>query len=117
MKQPSFNWEADDKHSELKNFTFEANNTLATYKTSRAEQLAIVKNWLGRKGLQFIELLKHAEEDTCSILEGLFKIPTNKFRPQLNETIKSLQFCKLSRQNGENTEKWMGRITTISDRM
>ena len=34
----------------------------------------------------------------------------NKFRPQFNETIKSLQLCKLSRQNGENAEKWIGRL-------
>ena len=32
------------------------------------------------------------------------------FRPQFNETIKSLQFCKLSRQNGKNAEEWMGRL-------
>ena len=34
----------------------------------------------------------------------------NKFRPQFNETIKSLQFHKLSRQIGENTEEWIGRL-------
>ena len=70
----------------------------------------MVKKWLGRKGLQFIESLTKAEKDTCSTLEGLFKILTNKFRPKFNETIKSLQFSKLSRQNGENAEEWMGRL-------
>ena len=43
-------------------------------------------------------------------LEGLFKILMDKFRPQFNETIKSQQFCKLSRQNGENAEEWMGKL-------
>ena len=70
----------------------------------------IVKNWLGRKGLQFIELLTHAEKDRYNTLEGLFEILTNKFRPQFSETIKSLQFCKLSRQKEENAEEWMGRL-------
>ena len=42
-------------------------------------------------------------------IRTLFEIPTNKFRPHFNETIKSLQFPKLNRQNGENAEEWMGR--------
>ena len=32
------------------------------------------------------------EKETCNTLEGLFEALTNKFRPQYNETIKSLQF-------------------------
>ena len=70
----------------------------------------MVKNWLGRKGLQFIDSLTNAEKDTCSTLEGLFKILTNKFRPQFNEIIKSQQGCKLKRGNGENAEEWMHRL-------
>ena len=31
-------------------------------------------------------------------------------RPQFYETVKSLQFHKVSRQNGENAEEWMGRL-------
>ena len=50
------------------------------------------------------------EKDMCSTLEGPFKILTNKFRPQFNETIKSLQFWKLSRQEWENVEQWKGRL-------
>ena len=65
----------------------------------------MINNWLGRKGLQFIESLTEEEKDRCSTLEGLLKILTNKFRPQLNETIKSLQFCKLITQNRENAEE------------
>ena len=34
----------------------------------------------------------------------------NKFKPQYNGTIKSLQFCKLVRQVNENSEEWMGRL-------
>ena len=49
MKQPSFNLEADDKYNELKTFRLEVNDILTTYNTPPTEQLAIVKNWLGRK--------------------------------------------------------------------
>ena len=62
MKQPSFNWEADDKYDELKTFRLEVNNILTTYNTPQTEQLVMVKNWLCRKGLQFIESLTEAEK-------------------------------------------------------
>ena len=83
MKQPTLNWEAYDKYSKLKTFRLEVNNILTTYNTPQTEQLAMVKNWLGRKDLQFIESLTNAEKDTCSTFKDLFKILTNKFRPQL----------------------------------
>ena len=85
-------------------------NMISTYNTPQAEQLSLVKNWLGRKSMQFIELLTHAEKDRYNTLEGLFKILTRKLKPKFNETIKSLQFHKLSRQNRKNAEEWMGRL-------
>ena len=109
MKQPSFNWETDDKYSELKNFRFEVNNIITSYNIPYAEQLAIVENWLGRKGLQFIESLIHVEGEECNTLEGLFKILMNKSRPQFNEMIRSLHIFKLSRQDGEMQRNgWAG---------
>ena len=33
-----------------------------------------------------------------------------QFKPWYNETIKSLQFCKLSRQVNESPEEWMGKL-------
>ena len=104
MKQTSFNWEAGDKYSELKTFRLEVSNILTTYNAPQAEQLVMAKNWLGRKGLQFIELLTEAEKDRCDTLEGLLEILTDKFRPQFNEMIKSLLFHKLIRHNRENAE-------------
>ena len=62
-KQPSFNWEADDRYSEHKVFRLEVNNILTMYNTPQKEQVAMVKNWLGRKGLQFLESLTQAEKD------------------------------------------------------
>ena len=36
LKQPSFNWEADDKYSKLKNFRLEVNNIITSYNTPHA---------------------------------------------------------------------------------
>ena len=46
----------------------------------------------------------------CNTVEGLFETLTNKFKPQYNKTIKSLQFRKLYRYDDENVEEWMGRL-------
>ena len=67
----------------------------------------MVKNWQGRKGLHYIESLMDSEKAACSTLEGLFDA---KFRPQYSETIKSLQFRKLHRFEGESIDEWMGRL-------
>ena len=105
MKQCTFNWEMEDKYSKLKSFKLEVNNILSTYSTPQIEQLVMVKNHLGRKGLQFLETLTN-EKTTCSLFETL----CNKFRSQFNEIIKLLQFWKLYRKDGENAEEWMGRL-------
>ena len=110
MKQSTFNWESEDKYSELKTFKLKVNNILSTYNTTQAEQLAMVRNWLGRKGLQFLEILISEEKITCDTLDGLFKTLSSKFRPQFKETIKSLQLRKLCRNDGENVEEWIGRL-------
>ena len=43
-------------------------------------------------------------------MEGLFTTLDNKFKPQYNETIKSLQSCKLVGQPNEDAEEWMSRL-------
>ena len=65
MKQPNFNWEVEDKYNNLKNFRLEASNIFKLYSTSQIEQLAIIKNKLDRKGLQFIESLTQIEQERC----------------------------------------------------
>ena len=50
------------------------------------------------------------EKEMCNTLEGLFETLSNKFKPQYNETIKSLQFRKLYWYDEENVEEWMGRL-------
>ena len=88
MKQPTFDWTAKDKYSELKTFQLEVNNILSTYNTPQMDKLVLVKNWLGGKGLQYLEMLIMAEKGTCNTLESLFETLCNKFKPQYNETIK-----------------------------
>ena len=83
---------------------------LSTYNAQEQDKIGIVKNWLGRKGLHYLESLTEGEKQACNTLQGLFDTLATKFRPQLNETIKSLQFRKLCRFEGESAEEWMGRL-------
>ena len=80
MKQLTFDWNAEDKYSKLKTFRLEVKNFLSSYNTPKTDKLSVVKNWLGRKGLQYLETLKTMEKETCSTLEGLFETQSNKFR-------------------------------------
>ena len=74
------------------------------------DKVAIVKNWLGRKGLHYLETLMPTEKEACNTLDGLFDMLATKFKPQYNEMIKSLQFRKLYRLDNENVDEWMGRL-------
>ena len=87
MKQLTFDWSGQEKYSKLKTFRLELNNVLLTYNTPETDKLAGVKNWLG---LQYLETLSTVEKEMCHTLEGLFETLSNEFKPQYNETIKSL---------------------------
>ena len=65
-KQLTFDWNAQDKYSKSKTLRLEVNNILTTYTTEQADKLALVMNWLGRKGLQYLETLMTAEKETCN---------------------------------------------------
>ena len=104
LKQPQFNWEATNKYTEWKVFRLQVRNVLSTYK------ITMVKNWLGRKGLHYLESLTETEKHACNTLQGLFDMLATKFKPQFNQTIKLWQFRKLYRLEGESTEEWMGRL-------
>ena len=62
LKQPSFNWEVTDKYTEWKAFILEVRNVLSTYNVQEMDKIAMVKNWLGRKGLYYIESLMEGEK-------------------------------------------------------
>ena len=69
LKQPNFNWEASDKYTEWKAFILEVRNVLSTYNAQETDKIAMVKNWLGRKGLHYIESLNEGEKEVCSTLK------------------------------------------------
>ena len=113
LKQPTFDWEAPDKYTERKALILEVRNVLSTYNTQEADKIAMVKNWLGRRGLHYIESLMTNEKEACSTLKGLFDTLATKFKPQYNETVKSLQFRKLYILENESTDKWMRRLHMV----
>ena len=78
------------------------------------KKIAIVKNWLGRKGLHYLESCTEGEKQVCGTLQGLIDTLAEKFRSQYNETIKSLQFIKFCGSEGENAEVWMGRLCIVA---
>ena len=61
LKQPNCNWEASDKYTEWKVFILEVRNVLSTSKAQETDKITMVKNWLGRKGLYYIESLTEGE--------------------------------------------------------
>ena len=64
-------WEVADKYTERKAFILEVRNVLSTYNFQGMDKIAMVKNWLGRKGLHFIENLTEGEKETCGMLGEL----------------------------------------------
>ena len=81
LRQSNFNWESTDKYTEWKAFILEVRNMLTTYNLQETEKIAMVKNWMGRKGLHYIKSLTEGEKERCGMLEGLFDTLAAKFRP------------------------------------
>ena len=107
MKQPLFNWSAKYNYKELQNFRLEVSSMLQNYNSCQTEKVSVIKNWLGREGLQLLAALTDKIQEACNNEKGLFDTLNRKFRPQYNETIKSLQLCKLIRQSNESVEEWI----------
>ena len=57
----------------------EVKNVLSTYNMPEHDRNAIVKDWLGRKGLHYIESITEAEKQACNTLQGLFNMLATKF--------------------------------------
>ena len=47
------------------------------------------------------------------MMRRAFLRPSGKFRPQFNEMIELLQFCKLLLCSNESVKEWMGRLGTV----
>ena len=80
LKQPTFDWEAPDKYTELKTFKLEVLNVLSTYNMPEDRYSSnSKKHWLGRKGLHYVETLMASEKEACNMLDGLFDMMSIKF--------------------------------------
>ena len=91
-------------------FILEVRNVLSTYNAQEADQIAMVKNWVGRRVLHNMESLMTNEKEACNTLEWFFDMLATKSEPQYNETVKSLQFRKLYRLENDSADEWMGRL-------
>ena len=54
LKQPMFNWRAGDKYEELQIYKLEISSMLQNLNVGQRERVSVIKNWLGREGLQLI---------------------------------------------------------------
>ena len=55
-----------------------------TYELTEEEKVPILKNWLGREGLQLIQTFTSSEKDACNTAEGLFSSLSKNFKPHQN---------------------------------
>ena len=56
------------------------------------------------------QALIQKEQEVCYATEIIFETLSNKDDHPFNETVKSLQYCKLSKHNSENLEEWVKRL-------
>ena len=59
----------------------------------------MIFNWLSREGLHLMQTLDDEEEEKSKTSIGLFKVLIENFKPQHNETLLSLQYCKQRKQS------------------
>ena len=104
LKQPPFDWKGPVKYHELHNFQIEVRNI---FLTNSYKKMPININLLGHEGFRLIQTLNDNEKVKCKTSTGLFEVITQNFKLQHNDTILLLQYCKLIREEKENTEEWM----------
>ena len=79
LKQPQFNWDATDTYTEGKAFVLEVRNVISTYNAHEQEKIAMIKNWLGRKGLHYIESFTEVEKQACGTLQEMIDTIAKRF--------------------------------------
>ena len=62
MKQPTFHRSTNEKYAELRNFMVQVSGMLQNVNLGQTEGVSVIKNWLGREGLQLIVTLTQEEE-------------------------------------------------------
>ena len=75
-----------------------------------SENVPIIMNCLGHKGLRLVQTLNDWEQEKCKTGSGLLEGLNEKFKPQ-HETILSLKQWKLVREEKESAIEWMTHQT------
>ena len=102
LKQPQFNWDMADKYTEWTAFILEVRNVIPTYNAHEQEKMVMVKNWLGRKGLHYIESLTDVANQACGTLQELIETLTKNLG--LNTMRQSNPY------NSDNNVDMMGKM-------
>ena len=84
------------------------------YDISDNESLPTIMNWLGHEGLHFVQTLTDVHK-ICKSNVSSFSILNVKFKPQQIETILSLQYCKLSRDENKSAEEWLDSLRVMTN--
>ena len=67
--------------------------------------MQIIINWLNHEELRLIQTFIDSEKEKCKTSAGLFEVLSEKFKPQHNERILSLQYQKPIREEKKNAEE------------
>ena len=54
--------------------------------------------------------LIQAQQEAHNATQNIFKTFSSKVKHQCNETVKSIQYCKLNMHHSKNAEEWMKRL-------
>ena len=74
LRKAFFNYFAPVRYAELLSFEMGVTNILQTNtcKLTKEEKVSIVKNWLGREGLQLIQIFNNSEKEVSKSAERMF---------------------------------------------
>ena len=97
LKQPTFDWKAQNKYPELLNLEIEEKKCHdQNYNITDSEKVLVIMNWLGCKGLHFMQT--EEDQEICKSSASLSTIFNAKFKQQYNWTILSKQYFTFSRE-------------------
>ena len=54
------------------------------YNIQESDRVPIILNWLGHEGFRFVQMLNNEEQEKYKTSTGIFKILSDKFKPQHN---------------------------------
>ena len=76
-----------------------------SYNTQESRNVPIIMNGLGLEGLRLVQTLNDKEQEKYRTGMEFFQGLSEKFKPQHNETILQLQYCKLIKEKNVNADE------------